>query len=313
MMFEALIHIVLPVLLVAVIGYVYTGYKRFDIRQLTDLIIYLTSGCLIFDALTRAEPFTIDSLKIPLSVSGVVGGGLVTSYLLLILLQRRRPTLSYAAIALPVTFINVGNLGLPFAQLAFGDEGLRIATIIFIPFQLLQYTVGIGIASGLDGLRDLFKLPLIYATLLGLFINLREWRVPDLIAIPIHNIAMVSLTLMLLALGMQIRTMIQTLRADGNTIHGMAHPLRDTAWTAGLITVVRFVTGIIVALLMNRWVSNEPQVARILLLMSSLPPAVMTFALAEKYQRDPDRVSLAILFGTLLTVVVTPFVLATLV
>jgi len=47
-----------------------------------------------------------------------------------------------------------------------------------------------------------------------------------------------------------------------------------------------------------------------LLLFAALPPAVMQFMLAERYQQEPERVAAMILLGNALAVVFVPLALA---
>ena len=45
------------------------------------------------------------------------------------------------------TFPNTGNLGLPIAQLAFGDTGLAVAVAFFAVNSLVQHTLGVWVMS----------------------------------------------------------------------------------------------------------------------------------------------------------------------
>ena len=53
--------------------------------------------------------------------------------------------------------------------------------------------------------------------------------------------------------------------------------------------------------------------AKVIILLSAMPPAVFNFVLAEKYKQDSETVASIILAGTLISVITTPVILAFLV
>ena len=60
-------------------------------------------------------------------------------------------------------FPNSGNIGLPTCLFAFGEQGLALAVSFFAMMIMLQFTVGIGIASGRVSLRTIITAPVLYA------------------------------------------------------------------------------------------------------------------------------------------------------
>jgi predicted permease len=65
--------------------------------------------------------------------------------------------------ALPVLFMNAGNMGIPLALFAFGESGMQRATLLLVIITLFQYSLGIYVLSGRGQWRPIFRLPLIYA------------------------------------------------------------------------------------------------------------------------------------------------------
>ncbi len=49
--------------------------------------------------------------------------------------------------------------------------------------------------------------------------------------------------------------------------------------------------------------------SNVVILESSMPPAVFNFVLAEKYNQDPKTVASIIFVGTLLSVITTPIII----
>ena len=294
-MLDALLEVVLPVFIVAGAGFVYAGHKDLPIAGMTDLILHLTGACLVFDALSTAEPFGLDAARVPASAALVILGGA----LLAALARRLVPGLSAmsaGAVVLPVAFMNAGNLGLPLVTLAFGQEGLQLGMLYFVTSAFLMYSVGIGVVAGPGGAWAGLKLPLVHGAALGLAVNQLELTVPETIARPIHLLGLTVVPLMLLSLGGRLRTLITDRR-------GL--PL---AAIAGLV-LLRMGGGFLLALAANAVLGNRGMPARVVALVGMLPPAVMNFMLVEKFggrERDSAAVSGAIAVGTALALVVLP-------
>ena len=64
-------------------------------------------------------------------------------------------------------FGNTGNLGLPLAFFAFGNDGLSYAVIIFAVMAIFSSTFGIWVVSGEKNLFKLLKEPIAWGAILG--------------------------------------------------------------------------------------------------------------------------------------------------
>ena len=95
------------------------------------------------------------------------------------------------------------RIALPIICLAFGTEGLFAATLFYIPNALLIYTLGVYVASKKhwkESVKEIFKVPLIYAAILGLLCNLLRIEVPDIIVRPLNFIGLMAIPLILMIL-----------------------------------------------------------------------------------------------------------------
>ena len=88
--------------------------------------------------------------------------------------------------ALPTLFMNAGNMGIPLALFAFGQAGLQRATLMFVIITFLQYSLGIYILNGRSNWTEIFRLPLIYAALAGLSVNLAQIKISRTVAAADH-------------------------------------------------------------------------------------------------------------------------------
>jgi predicted permease len=300
----ALLEVVLPVFAVAGTGFLYARWRGFPVAAVTDLIIHLVGACLVFDAMQAAPRFTWATLRAPASAALIIFGSLAIGAAAWRALPSLR-RLSAPAVILPVAFMNAGNLGLPLARLSLGEEGLSMAMIFFVTFAALQYSLGIRIASGPGGAKEALRVPLFHAAILGVVVNQLEVDVPAVVEVPVHMLGQTVIPLMLLSLGASLARLGEQ-KSD--------EPLPKLAIV--LIPLLRMGGGLLLAFAVNAMLGNEGLTARVTYLFAVMPPAVMNFALVEKYRRD-DRetalVSAAIAVGTALALVTSPLVIATLV
>ena len=138
------LEIVAPVFLLAAIGFswVKLGFD-YRIEFVTRLAMTFALPCLIFTALVKTE-IAPDALT-TVSLAACVAYALVTAGCFLLVKLAQMDVRTYLA---PLIFGNTGNLGLPLALFAFGDEGLGFAIVIFAIMLIYAFTVGIWLVSG---------------------------------------------------------------------------------------------------------------------------------------------------------------------
>ncbi|MBL0944574.1 MAG: AEC family transporter [Hydrogenophaga sp.] len=281
-------EIIVPVFLIVAIGY---GYAR---RKPTDLVVFnrialdVLAPLLVYTALASRD-FDLDG-QVPLLVAGTVlilGCGLLAWPL-------SRATGAQARTLVPVVmFNNCGNMGLPLALLAFGPAHFGAAVALFSVSNLLHFSIGARITSRAARTRDLLTSPLMIATVLGFFSAFTELRPPALIASGMRLLGEASLPLLLFALGV---------RLTGLTRQGLALGL--------LGAVARPLIGLALAIPLAWALQLEGAARGQLLLFGALPPAVIQYMLADRYQQEPEKVAASILVGNALAVVFVPLALA---
>lgn len=171
---------ILPVFLLIVIGFFFAHWKKIDLSSITEIIVYLAAPCLVFASLTTKPLFAADIAVIFLGAVGILGGvGLLIRLYFALFDFRSR------GFALPVLFMNAGNMGLPLALFGLGEPGLQRATLLFAMISFFQYSLGVYILSGHGNWKEIFRLPFIYATLGGLGFNLGQIPVPEPIFRPL--------------------------------------------------------------------------------------------------------------------------------
>lgn len=277
------IDVVFPVFSIIALGYLLARFKRIDVRTISEIAVSVTSPCLIFLSIAKREIVAVEWLTMGgAAIVIVLGTGAI------MWIYQRAAGIRMRGLFLPTMFLNSGNMALPFALLAFGTEGFDKAIIFFITTAMLTFSLGVSIAKGAGGLREVFRLPLIYAALAGLTFSLLGLQLPKFLLTPVGMLADTAIPIMIINLGVQLRSL---------TISDLHHAVASVAirMGGGLLLALAFVT-----------IFGVSGVSRnIILLVSIMPPAVFNVILAQKYDADADAVASTIVMGTLLSIVTT--------
>jgi predicted permease len=287
-MFSQILEVTLPVFGIALLGYLYGRLNDSDMDSANRINMNLFVPALLFYVLSEKVPDSPEWQSIALGSVIIVLGSALLSLPLARLLKFR------SQIILPsMMFNNSGNLGLPLAALAFGEEMLPFAVVAFVVSTSLHFSLGIWLVSGHLHPMSLLKNPVFLATLAGITAHIADWHTPDLLLPGLEMISRVAIPLMLVALGVRL-------------IHvDLSH------WRAGLAGALLCpATGLISAIAAIALLQPTEQMSKILLLFSVLPPAVMNFLLAERYQQAADEVAAMVAFGNLASLAVIPLALA---
>ena len=135
---------ILPVLLTALLGYVWTRARRpLEAHGLTQIVTEIGTPCLVFSTFAHMTvPPAAFAATAAASLTILVGFLIVASAVLTLCGLSLRTYLPSMA------FPNSGNLGIPLALYAFGPEGLAFA-IVFLCFNsIMNFTIGQAIAAG---------------------------------------------------------------------------------------------------------------------------------------------------------------------
>lgn len=82
-------------------------------------------------------------------------------------------------------------------------------------------------------------------------------------------------------------------------------------WRLPLLgAVVCPLTGLVVAPLAASALPLSSMQYGVLLVFAALPPAVLNYLVAERYQRSPQQVASIVLFGNLASMIIVPIVVA---
>lgn len=302
-MSSAFIEVLLPVLVIVSCGFALRRVFPLDLQSLNRVSLYILSPALIFVTLARIQVAGDEALRI----AGVTVAlcALLAGVTLLCAWPLRLDRQRLAALLLCTMFANAGNFGLPTARFAFGDAGFQRALLFFIPYQILSQILAILIAGagrgdGRSTLRQVFRMPQIYAVIAGALVAVSGMRLDgrhDALGSLFRGAALLSdatLPFLLLLLGMQLSL--------GVTIEDR----RLTSLAAGIRLLASPALAYGLALLFGL----DDLALRVVVLEASMPTAVNMVLYSIEFDTRPRFVAGVVVITTVLALVTLTLLLA---
>lgn len=250
----------------------------FERQFINRLIMNVTGPCLVIDVLSKSGLAWGEMLP-------VIAGGLWAYVLLVVvgsaaLYVLRKPVLSMLPL---IMFGNMGNLGLPLSLYAFGETGLAIATILFVLNFIGQAIVGPLVMAQENNWRMIYRTPIIYAAVVGMLLIVTDIELPLMIGNSVNMVGMASIPLMLMSLGCAI---------GGLKVTRVLSVLP--------IALARIVGGGCAAYCAVWLLDIYGLAAMVMLLQYGTPTGVLTFAMADKYNAQPEVAAQTVVVSTLI-------------
>lgn len=283
-----LLDVVTPVAVCAAIGFGWARMKQpFDSQMVTRLVSNVGVPSLVFSTLVAVE---IDSgIFMDMAAAALLTSVFFFAIGYVILKMTGLPIRTYLN---PIAFANTGNMGLPLCLLAFGEQGLALGIAYFVVNVILLLTVGIAVASNEYRLKDVLKRPFLYAVIGAAFFMITDAEVPNAILSTTKLLGNFSIPLMLITLGFSLAT-LQIVNIK----------------RAVFISFCRLGVGIPVGFASAALFGFTGAAHGTLVLMCSMPVAVITFLLAENYGADGRAVAGAVIISTLASFATMPALL----
>lgn len=283
------LEVVAPVFLLAGIGFAWVrlGFE-YRIRFVTQLAMTLGVPCLIFTALMETEiaPAALTAV----SLAAILAYAVITVAMVALTRLMRLEMRTYLA---PLIYGNTGNVGLPLAFFAFGDDGLGFAVVIFAIMAVYSFTFGVWLVAGGGSPGKVLREPMVAATLLGILFLWQGWTTPVFMTNTLKLVGQLAIPLMLITLGVAIARLAPTRLSR-----------------AVVLSIAKAAICVAVGWAVGRWFALEPVAFAVLLLQLATPVAVTSYLIAEKYGADADAVAGLVVVSTLLSVAVLPLLLA---
>ena len=283
-----IVAILFPLFAITSVGFIVGRRLRPDLSQANKLNMDVFVPALIFGALANKSFQIMEYLPLlGATVVAVFGSGLLGWGV------ARALGVAPRTFVPPMMFNNCGNLGLPLAVLAFGDAALAPAVVMFMVSNLAHFTFGAWLLDHNIKLSSVWRIPTVIATLGGLAVSLAGIELWQPAMLAIKMLGDISIPLMLFALGVRIsESRIGAIRLG--VIGAVARPAIGLALSFVLV-----------------WLIPLPERERALLIVfGALPPAVLNYMFAERYDQEPEKVASMVLLGNVAAVLFLPVALA---
>lgn len=282
------LEIVAPVFILASIGYIWIrlGFE-YRMQFVTGVAMTLSVPALIFVALmeTEIDPTALSLLSLA-SVATYAALTLIFYGIVRVLGLETRTFLA------PLIFSNTGNVGLPLAFFAFGEEGFAYAIVVFAIMAIYSFTFGVWVVSGGGNFTKVLKEPMVAATILGGIFMWMGWETPKFLTNALELVGQMAIPLMLITLGVAVARL-------------KFGRLGRAFW----LSLMKAAICIGVAAGIGIWFNLPHTALSVLILQIGTPVAVTSYMLAEKYGADSDSVAGLVVASTILSVAVIPLAL----
>lgn len=293
---DVFIQNVLPIFIVAAMGYALRARRKVDIRSVSRVSFYIFSPALVFSSLvnTSLSGDELIDLAIFAAVVILLMGIVALGFSLIMRLPRPETT----AMLLVVMFVNGGNYGLTLNELRYGQAGLDRAIVYFIVSSMLVFTLGVFVASlgkanWRQSLKRLLTLPSFLAVVLAILVYVLSIAIPEPVMRGVGLAGTAAIPSMLIVLGMQLADL-----KDLGRIR-LAVPA----------SLIRLLLAPIIAVIVASWIGLQGLNRSTAIIEASMPTAVINTILATEFEVRPGLVTSTVVLSTLLSAITLPLVI----
>jgi malate permease and related proteins len=289
-LFHILLDIIFPIFVLVGAGALLQRFIRLDLSTLSTLTVYflLPAVCFVNIYESNMSKQLISRTLLFLMLFNIL---LILTSMLIAKVNRFDRKLS-ATFKNSMVLSNSGNYGLPVSELVFAANpaGMSIQIIVSIFQNLLTFTYGFfnsvsAESSGRDILRNIMRLPVIYALLLAILLKWFHIEIPEFLWKPIENSSNAFLAVALVTLGAQVAFL---------KITRISSPI---VW----IVIGRLIISPLIGLLVIYILGLTDITAQALFIASSFPSSRNSALLALEYDNYPEYASQAVLLTTILS------------
>lgn len=299
---EVAYEVIIPILLVAGFGFWFGRAMKPDPRTLSRIAIYLFSPALVFRSSANSTLAAGEIGQIVICVALLFTIIALMGWLLARVQHALAPA-TQSAFILSVLLSNSGNYGLSFVEFAFGQPAMQIAVLVVVINSIMSNTLGIyvassGTASVKQGIINIFKVPVIYATLLGFAVNFASIQLPVPLMRSLDVLSQAAVPIMIVLLGVQLARI--SVRSE----------IRAFAGALTLASVARLLLTPLIILPLVALMGVTGLTRDVLLVQLSTPTAVYATLLATEFGSDARFVTASVLVTTLASLVTLSVIMA---
>lgn len=287
---------ILPIFIVAGMGYALRSRRKIDIRSVSRVSFYIFSPALVFSSLVNTALSSDELIDLAIfTVIVILSMGIVAFGFSLIMRLSRPET---TAMLLVVMFVNGGNYGLTLNQLRYGQAGLDRAIVYFVVSTMLVFTLGVFIASlgkadWRQSIKRLITLPSFFAVISAILVYSFSINIPEPVLQGVELAGAAAIPTMLIVLGMQLADLKDLERIR------LAIPA----------SLIRLLVAPIVAVIVASLIGLQGLNRSTAIIEASTPTAVINTILATEFEVRPGLVTATVVLSTLLSAITLPVVI----
>jgi predicted permease len=299
--FLTLLTKIIPLYLSIILGALSTLFLNCDKNSIAKILLYILTPAIVFNAsLSVKLDLTIISLPIFFFLFSSI-----LAFLLLGLFKKIWNDNTANLLAFSTSTGNTGNVGIPLAILFLEPPLVDIFIFSVLASILYQNSVGYYITakgnfSVLESLRKVFKLPIIYAFIIGITLNLLGFKLPDIFENYASYLKGTYAVLGMMLLGMGIEKMRSNNSFDIKFI-SLALMIKFVLWPLFVLFFI-FIDKSFIHFLNDGFYM-------IMFLFSIVPLAGNTVTIATVLNVKPEKMSLTVFISSLVSLIYIPFVL----
>jgi len=261
--------------------------EKIDDKTITLLNVYFLQVFLTFWGLLL-HPIDITLFYAPTLYIGIIIAVLLVNALFASKIFHRKKEYSIAMVASIIG--NTGNLGIPLNIAIFGEASIPYTTIINLMNVFVVYTIGVyfysrGNFDVKTSLKNIIRLPILWAAMLAIFLSLWGYRPSKTILNMLMMGAYASMTMQLFLFGIYLYD-IKIKEINKKLI----------SW----IMAVKFILLPLIAFTLLWIIKLDPMIKGILFIELLMPLAVANVNLASLYDCDPKLVTALVFISSVL-------------
>ena len=293
---ELLVNVMGPVVIIVAFGWFAGTRLTFDVSTLSRMAFYVMGPAFVLDVFADAEldGGVVFRLAIAAWAAMLVGG--VVAWVLAgatsLGASRRGSAVMTSA------YGNVGNAGLAISAFALGDDAIPVAAVLMIVINITGICLGVILASSQTGsiggaLMRALSAPMTVAAGVAVVMNLASIEFPTALDRSIGVLGAALIPLMLVTLGVQMAGDVRpTLEID-----------------LGIVSIAKLAVVPLTAALVGSLMGLAGDDLGVLVIQSSMPPAVFCAVVALEFDLEPERTTRTVLGTTLVALLTIPVVL----
>jgi len=299
--FLTLLGKIIPLYFSVFLGFLTTYKLKCDKESVAKILLYILAPLIVLNA-TISVKLDMQVLFLPLSFFVF---STVLAFFLLFIFKKIYSDNTANLLAFSTSTGNTGNIGIPLAILFLEPRLVDIFIFSILASILYQNSVGYYITakgnfSASESLKKVLKLPVVYAFILGIFLNLNGIKIPEMLLSYSEFLKGAYAILGMMLIGMGMENFKSTKAFDAKFI-SFTLLIKFVLWPVATLIFIYLDKNFIHFL--------DSDFYMIMFLFSIVPLAGNTVTVATILNVKPEKMSMAVFVSTIVSLFYIPLVL----